>query len=129
MMRSWNLPSVFESDEKMRQDIKACMAKVFEKATHQKCVIFKAFAFDMLRGYMASGKDFPGEKSSEEELWDVLKKRAPFSRSAYRKARLCLFQDTTRAAEANFDQWWLDCLERTTLALDAVFLKGKGLLG
>ena len=63
--------------------------------------------------------------SPEEELWNILKNRAPFSRPSYRKANLGRFADVIAAPEANINQWYLDLWERTTLALDMDFLRGR----
>lgn len=128
MFCSWNFPYGFESDEQRRLQSRECMSKLFSSDTAQTSVLYRQYVYAILREWKASRKEIPGIKCPEEELWEVLQQRVPFSRPAYRKASMCRFLDAISAAEANLGQWHIDLWGRATLALDQDFLKGSGLM-
>ena len=124
-MISWNLPYGHDQDEQRRRQLRECMAHVYEAETFESCVLFKEWSAQMLSDWINNGNELPGVKAAEEELWDALVARTPFARCG-RRASLCRFQDLVAAGEANVKFWAIDAFERTTVALELDFLKGRG---
>ena len=121
-----NIPWGPDADELRRNQVDACMARVFSEESPTTNVLFQHFAKDIHTSLRRQGVELPGESSWDVEVWDYLESQHAMWKME-RKCNLSRWMSTVELPEKMMPHWPRLLWERTQLALDCDFMKGAKL--
>lgn len=126
MLVSWNLPHGPFQDDLRYAQLRQAMKDVYEKCSPHENVLYQEFFPIIARDFAAAGIELPGVEDPLLEVWALLKEREAM-RGKGRSCNMNRFMGVVEEPERRLPHWGVDLWERTHVALELDFMKGKGL--
>jgi hypothetical protein len=128
MLVSWNVPFGPDRDDYRYLQIRDTLKSYFARNDHRSAVLFQEYCPTILAEHEAAGISHPdGDLPADQALWNFLSARQHFAKVG-RRVDLNRFCGSLEAAETNMPTWTTDLFERTLVALEHDFLKGRAFL-
>ena len=124
MLVSHNLPFGPEDDSARFVQIRAHMRECYASERPSNMPVFQLMASRIADALQASGVAFPAEGSREDHCWGYLRQRTKYATMGTRVS-LQGFLGGLHSLISRLPDWWIDCWERTYVAIEEDFLRGK----
>lgn len=111
------------------QQIKECLGRCYDSNTPETTPLFMSMAAHLIEAFEKQGFEWATDlekKSKEQQVWEALRERNRLQKHG-RRTQLVRFLALVQALRTHLPNWWVDLWERTWVALEEDFLKGRSL--
>lgn len=121
---SRNLPHGKDLDDSRFLQLRHAMQAHYSESSPDQSVLFRHYMPDIAKELESTGHTWGSEEGKADDVWQALVHREALKTTGGRMS-LCRFQSVIAKAEVKVNEWFVDLLDRSYLAVECDMLQGK----